>query len=660
MAPGAADRPSVKSASRWTFGQWVARVTVGLILLAVVGYGIGLLVAWLRVSPDPLTRGHRAYDRGDWDAAAQSAREVLKARQGDPGALRLLARSSIKLGREDVAMGIYTRRLEANAFQGEDYLLLGAVLKRRGRDDGAIWAWNKALATEPLPSQTLGDLTQLFYEVAVEAEAPENLRPHPLDSAARAADRLRQRTGWESRGDMILGLVCCDNLDLTGAAEAFRRMINRDPNVAETNPQPVKLRKLFARTFLGVCSPAEARPHLQSILARGPDSEASWLLSRVYLQQGAIAEAREALAGARSYRGDHPLEDEPSPYVGEARCQACHAAIFRDSLTNRHTQSYYRGAQLRGLPRPDRLLADPTDPKVTHAIKEVDGALWEETHVGDTVYRSMIEYAFGTSERYLTMVSRDAHDQYRMAPLSHYHTADGQGWDRTLLAVGDPTQPEDFQGETIGVRAGVASCLYCHITYPRSGQSRIGPETADRGIGCERCHGPGGNHLAAVAANFSDRAIVNPASASPRAVTQQLCNKCHILDQRYQHGDREKPGWVRSQGAGWAWSRCNTESGGGFGCVTCHDPHQGLQSTTTAMYEAKCLACHSATTSRTAGAPAGFAQASTKSRPRVCSVDPARGCIKCHMPGVRMDSSHRDLTDHYIRIPERSTGGPAD
>ena len=25
------------------------------------------------------------------------------------------------------------------------------------------------------------------------------------------------------------------------------------------------------------------------------------------------------------------------------------------------------------------------------------------------------------------------------------------------------------------------------------------------------------------------------------------------------------------------------------------------------------------------------------------------------MPGVRMDSSHRDLTDHYIRIPRSST-----
>ncbi len=78
--------------------------------------------------------------------------------------------------------------------------------------------------------------------------------------------------------------------------------------------------------------------------------------------------------------------------MGEARCQQCHPAIFQDSLANRHTQTYYRQAQLRGLPRPDRPLADPTDPKVTHAIKEIDGALWEETGVGETVFRSLIEY----------------------------------------------------------------------------------------------------------------------------------------------------------------------------------------------------------------------------------------------------------------------------
>ena len=645
-------------ATRWTVGQWIARVTIGSVLLAVAACGIGLLVAWPRWFSDPLEQGRRAYDRGDWNAAARSAREILSMRKGDPAALGLLARSSVQLGRDDAAIRIYNRLLNAKIIQAEDYLLLGVVLKRQGQEDGAIWAWNRALEAEPVSAETLAELAQLFQKVAVETINPESMSPHPLDAAARAAERLRQQPGWESRGEMTLGIIRGESLDLTGAALAFRHVLDRDPKIAESEAQPDKLRKLFARTFLKAGRPAEAVPHLESILARGPDPEASWLLSRVYLQQGTIAAAGGALGRAGSYRNDNPLEDEPSPYVGEARCQQCHPAIFQDSLANRHTQTFYRGVQLRALPRPEQPLADPTDPKVTHAIKEVDGTLWEETHIGDTVLRSMIEYAFGTTDRYVTMVSRGAHDQYRVVRLSHYHTAEGQGWDRTMLDEHDPTQTEDFQGGMIGVRGGVAKCLNCHTTFPRAGTDRIGPETADRAIGCERCHGPGANHLAAVTAGFSDPAIVNPASASPRAVTVERCNDCHILDRSFRHRDPEKPGWVRSQGVGWTWSRCNTQSGGAFGCVTCHDPHKGARSTTTAQYEAKCLACHSAATAEPASGPGPAAHAQSEPRPRICSVNPAKGCIPCHMPGVRMDSAHRDLTDHYIRLPRPGAAQP--
>ncbi|HKI18441.1 MAG TPA: tetratricopeptide repeat protein [Isosphaeraceae bacterium] len=636
------------------------RVALGTVVLAVVGCGIALVPALLRLFPEPLTQGRRAYDRGDWAAATRSAREALKARVGDPAALRLLARSSVHLGRDDTAIAIYTQRLDDKAIQAEDYVLMGVAMKRRGQEDLALQVWNKALEAEPVPARILDELTQLFYEEGAETGTSEYIKRHPFDQAARAAEQLGQQPGWESRGDMMLGVIRGASNDVPGAAEAFRRVLDRDPKVADNTPEPVKLRKRLARTFLRVGRPAEARPHLQALLARGPDPEVSWLLSRVYLQQGATAETQGALVRAGSYRSDNPLEEEPSPYVGEARCQKCHPAIFEQSLASRHTQTYYRGAQLRALPRPDRPLRDPTDPKVTHAIKEVDGSLWEETRVGDTVLRSLIEYAFGTSDRYLTMVSHDARDQYHIVRLSHYHTAEGRGWDRTILDVDEPTHAEDFQGRTISVRDEVVRCLYCHITYPRAGQERIGPETADRAIGCERCHGPGAHHVAAVAAGLSDLAIVNPASASPRAVTQKQCNDCHILDRNYKQDDREAPSWIRSQGAGWTWSRCNTESNGAFGCVTCHDPHKSARAFTTAQYEAKCLACHTATMVHPLGGPRPRAQVTTEPGSHVCPVDPAKGCIKCHMPVVQTTSSHMYLIDHYIRIrrsPASHRGG---
>src|SRR5262249_7697666 len=231
----------------------------------------------------------------------------------------------------------------------------------------------------------------------------------------------------------------------------------------------------------------------------------------------------------------------------------------------------------------------PDDPEVTHTIVERDGVLREQTRVGREVYEAVIAYAFGTSDRYLTMVNRDAQAEYHIARLSYYDTPEGRGWDRSALAKLHPSrgQAAAFKGEAIGVRDGVAKCLYCHTPNPRSGSEPVGPETADRAIGCERCHGPGGHHVAAVAAGFPDPAIVAPTAASAAAVTTKQCNDCHILGRDFRPDDLSDPGWVRSQGAGWTFSRCNTESGGAFGCVTCHDPHQNAHATTTEHYEAR-------------------------------------------------------------------------
>src|SRR5439155_8631972 len=152
--------------------------------------------------------------------------------------------------------------------------------------------------------------------------------------------------------------------------QPFRTALRLEPAEADPSPQPTQLRKLTARPFLRRGPPAEARAPLQAILAHGPDPEAGWLLSRALPQEGDRAGARAALAQAGSYRAENPLEAEPAPYLGEARCEPCHPAIFRDSLASRHTRSYYRGAQLKQLPRPDRPLPDADEPEVIHTILE--------------------------------------------------------------------------------------------------------------------------------------------------------------------------------------------------------------------------------------------------------------------------------------------------
>src|SRR5262249_32925183 len=159
--------------------------------------------------------------------------------------------------------------------------------------------------------------------------------------------------------------------------------------------------------------------------------ETFWLLSRAALQEGAKTQIQEDLARAGSYRSDHPLEHEPAPFVGEARCAQCHRSIFEQSLAHRHTQSFYRGDQLLTLPRPEQPWPDPNDPKVIHTLQETKGQLQEETRIGDDVVRSLVEYAFGTSDRYVTMTSRDSHGVPRIVRMSYYCAADARGWTRS-------------------------------------------------------------------------------------------------------------------------------------------------------------------------------------------------------------------------------------
>ncbi len=631
------------------FGQgWVGRkawrlgVLVGL--LAAAGSGILLIAFWPGHSGVGRSRGNgTALDLKDWDASAARARETLRTHPNDVEALRLLARASVRLGRLDPAIAIYTQRMSEKALEVEDYVLLGWALEQRGKTAAAAVVWDKVLGFTSIPPDLVDEFArlQLWYQ--------------RLDAAAAAAKRLSTQPGWESRGRMILGLALVGKDDITGAAEVFRAALHDDPSAVETAPEPLALRKLIARTFLVENRPTEALPELEAVLAHGADAEASWLLSRAQLRLGNKEQARLALAAAGSYRASNPLEPEPGPYVGAAQCERCHRAVFDRSRGSRHTRSYYRGDELLQLPRPREPWIDPDDPGVTHTIRESGGKLREETRIGDKVVMSVIEYAFGTSDRSVTMVSRDPQGTFHTVRMSYYRSAEGEGWDRSLLDTLHPDRSRKYEGETLEVRDGVVRCLYCHATNPRPRLSARSPESADQGIGCERCHGPGGDHIAAVEAGLPDLAIVNAAAVSPAVATAKQCNECHILGKNFEHADPQDPGWLRSAGVGWTWSRCNIESEGAFGCVTCHDPHASARSISTEQYEAKCLGCH-AGSSNAAASKSGRAQGGSAAKKNtVCPVSPARGCLECHMPRVRVKELHADLTDHYIRI--RRPGG---
>ena len=625
--------------SRAAYGYWWLGIVLGA--LALAGLGLGW-TSWRRDS-DFLEQGASAYAKRDFRRAAELARRRLKGAPEDGEALRLLARATARLGRDIPANALFAR-LGSSALQAEDLYLLGLGLDRAGRKEEAGRLWEKGLALQP-------DHPETIVQLIVRDTAQNRLA-----EAAQLAERLARQPGWELRGELDLGAFRAELSDPAGAAAILRRALER-PEASELDRATTTYyRKLLARNLLRVARPEEARAILQKVLANGQDRAASWLLSRASLQEGAIPEAAAALQAAGSYRAEHPLEIEPSPYVGESQCASCHKDTVRAVQASRHDSTLVRGKPLAELPYPDRSVPDPDDPSVTHTFRRQADQVHFETQVKDQVLHAVVDYAFGSPDHYFSLVGHDDQGHPYILRLSHYQTARDSGWVRTTGHSADATGGQHFLGKPIDLIDGIHKCLFCHTTDPKAVLDRSGPAASDRAIGCERCHGPGGNHLRAIAAKLADPAIASPVDA-PAEGRLRVCGQCHTNHQESSL-PRTDPFWIRFQGTTVAWSRCYTESAGSFDCMTCHDPHHDTDRSS-GHYNARCLTCHSA-------GPA----AETKARPRtadppaeravrgsICPVNPTDGCIACHMPTFESKPLHATFTDHYIRVhPELKPG----
>ncbi len=349
--------------------------------------------------------------------------------------------------------------------------------------------------------------------------------------------------------------------------------------------------------------------------------------------------------------------------MGEATCVACHPKESRNYEKTRHARTFHHDRGLLELPIPSRPLTDPDDSKVTHTFRRDKDVVKVETRIADKVYQLVVDYAFGVSDRYVTMIGRDDEGSYRVSRLSAYHGPGGIAWGRTAIAAPDMNSAQDSRGDPIPQRDGVVRCLYCHVTSPRDfreprPEKAVGSAVADSGIGCERCHGPGGNHLKAVDAGFRDSSIVN---AGPRGarVIGELCADCHIVDQIADvQLAPEEPAYVRSPGLTLNFSRCFSESDGAMSCLTCHNAHRDDREPPS-FYEAKCLMCHAAQAVASDPAPGPKAGSSPAAHKQAspCTVSPTKNCIECHMPKVPVPNLHVGLTDHYIRVRERRKTG---
>jgi tetratricopeptide (TPR) repeat protein len=597
------------------------------LLLALAVFGVVVWTSWSggkgRV-PRLLAEGEETYRQGRWTNATNLAHQVLRIAPDSTEAVRLLARSAARLGRDAQANSLFAR-LGEQSLQPEDLYLLGLGLNRAGRNDEAVGVWQKALAGEPDHAESLEHLAKAYA------------MSNRLVEASQLSERLAKRPGWEVRGGVNLASLRAELNDPSGATTALQKVMSRPDVESLDRAILTSSRKLLARSLLRLGNAAEGQSLLERITASDPDPEAFWLLSRAWLQKGVRDQAALALDRAGGYRADHPLDLEPAPYLGEDRCTECHREIARAYHGSRSTTTLVRGEGLLRLPYPDKPLPDPENAQVTHRFNLKEGKVRVETEVEGKILKAVVDYAFGSPDRYTSLVGRDDGGRSYILRLSHFNNgAAGSGWVRTTGHTADAGGGRDYQGKLLDAADGVLRCLFCHTTNPLAVLNQAGPESNDRAIGCERCHGPGGNHVKAVELKLADTAIVSPAQGSGEG-SIRLCAQCHALHQQLDLS-RTNTFWTRFQGTTLLWSRCYSESAGALDCTTCHDPHRNAEHSQR-HYESKCLSCHSSTTQT------GKTAAVTS-----CPVNPSKGCVGCHMPPFYSKPLRATFADHYIRV----------
>jgi hypothetical protein len=214
-------------------------------------------------------------------------------------------------------------------------------------------------------------------------------------------------------------------------------------------------------------------------------------------------------------------------------------------------------------------------------------------------------------------------------------------------------------------------CLECHLTWiqPRSMDpltNRYDRTSLILGLSCERCHGPGADHVslhrrevsgspsATTAAN--KEAILNPARFS-RDRQVDLCALCHnglrqeeltpaftfvageSLDSHLQPNEgeiTEHPDVHGDQVGLLKRSRCYQASPN-MSCSTCHNVHEPERAAST--YSARCLTCH---------------QVESCGMSKTMGRRIAENCVDCHMPVQQTNAVASETAGRVIRPNIRS------
>ena len=340
------------------------------------------------------------------------------------------------------------------------------------------------------------------------------------------------------------------------------------------------------------------------------------------------------------------LSAQTAQYVGSGACRTCHPAIY-----NRWSKTRMANVVRDPKVHPEAIIPDfsKSDPNLTFtkdAIGLVYGSKWKQ--------------------RYFTKVGDD------YFPLPAQWDVANQRWSRYFVANGTdwwvPHYPADNMQRPTG-----PLCDGCHsVNY------NIQTKTVTEwNVGCEKCHGPGGDHVR----RPSRANIVNPARLGARGT--DVCIQCHSQGQPlnnpiqgkyydwpvgfvvtndatknlrdYWQLEDHKPGETsfthfpdgtahknRMQGNDFVQSLMYTR---GVTCFTCHDVH-GTENNADLIRPANvlCLQCHGP------NSPNGPHTPTLEQHTHHSATSTGSECVNCHMPKIEQEMTTTNVRSHTFKF----------
>jgi predicted CXXCH cytochrome family protein len=371
-------------------------------------------------------------------------------------------------------------------------------------------------------------------------------------------------------------------------------------------------------------------------------------------------------------------------YADSAVCAACHPKIAEDFARTGMARSFRSVRADIMLPEFERGAFEHEGSQERFTALRRDGKYYvRRSQTGAdgkpvNVREERADYVLGSGKDWMSYLHRTPDNQLVEFPVSWYaenggHWGMSPGYDRPNHA--------GFSRQVF------YRCMFCHNGYPATptgpgdyDDATVFPAELPEGIDCQRCHGSGDDHIAAVrrgrAANIVRAAIVNPARLTAERQLD-VCMQCHLETtqsplpgalKRFNRGVFSyRPGepltdyiayFDHAPGRGrddkfelisgayrLRKSACFAQSSGQMTCSSCHDPHGALsREQAQRKTNSACNACH---------------QKTIEGLVRVGRHIVDADCASCHMPKRRPSTAiHIAVTDHLIQRPGASPAVP--